>query len=181
MKKYRSPYEAYPFLSEDSRDLRCDFEILTDEMASLTGLLASLCQEDYLKEELTFVSEIIYHLNPSLRTFFSVRDEELAFLLARVGELEEENSSRFKRFVLPLGSSRASLSHVLRAKAKELVRLIYRYSETNTVDEKIIDLANILSGYFFLLALELNKRDGLEEIEYRSRKVNFQSKLDTPL
>lgn len=41
MKKiYRSPYEAYPFLADEARKYDCDFEILTDEIASLTGLLA---------------------------------------------------------------------------------------------------------------------------------------------
>ena len=38
-KVYRSPYEAYPFLSDSSEDLRCDFELLTDEISSKTGLL----------------------------------------------------------------------------------------------------------------------------------------------
>ena len=33
MSLYRSPYEAYPFLSDDGADLRCDFEILTDRIA----------------------------------------------------------------------------------------------------------------------------------------------------
>ena len=33
MELYQSPYEAYPFLSDDSEDLRCDFELLTDELA----------------------------------------------------------------------------------------------------------------------------------------------------
>ena len=28
MKLYRSPYEAYPFLSDADGDLRCDYEIL---------------------------------------------------------------------------------------------------------------------------------------------------------
>lgn len=39
MELYRSPYEAYPFLSDESDDLRCDFELLTDAMSSRTGLL----------------------------------------------------------------------------------------------------------------------------------------------
>ena len=30
MKLYRSPYEAYPFLSDADGDLRCDYEILKD-------------------------------------------------------------------------------------------------------------------------------------------------------
>lgn len=39
MELYRSPYEAYPFLCDSAEVLRCDFELLTDEMASRTGLL----------------------------------------------------------------------------------------------------------------------------------------------
>ena len=31
MELYRSLYEAYPFLSDSGGDLRCDFELLTDE------------------------------------------------------------------------------------------------------------------------------------------------------
>ena len=38
-KMYRSPYEAYPYLSSKPEDLRCDFELMTDELASMTGLL----------------------------------------------------------------------------------------------------------------------------------------------
>ena len=41
MELYRSPYEAYPFLCDADEDLRCDFELLTDEMAGRTGLLAA--------------------------------------------------------------------------------------------------------------------------------------------
>jgi len=78
MKPYRSPYEAYPFLSDAKDDLRCDFEILTDRMASMTGLLASLCPE--YREELLKIDELIYHANPSLRTFFSLTEAEIEWL-----------------------------------------------------------------------------------------------------
>ena len=30
---YRSPDEAYPFLADEPQDLRCDFELLTDELS----------------------------------------------------------------------------------------------------------------------------------------------------
>ncbi len=169
MKKYRSPYEAYPFLSEDSRDLRCDFEILTDRLASQTGLLASMCPEREIKDELIKICGLIYHMNPSLRTFFSIEKDEINFLIDRVGELRKNHSHKFDRFVLPQGSTRGSLAHLLRADAKALVRLIYRYGEDKKVEEGLIDFANLLSGYFFLLALELNSRDKQEEIEYVSR------------
>lgn len=169
-KKYRSPHEAYPFLADPSEDLRCDFEIMTDRLASMTGLLASLCPERDLKEELLFVDEMIYHLNPSLRTFFSLSQEEIDFLIRRVGELEKENAQRYQSFVLPAGSTRGSLAHVLRADAKALVRLLYRYQEkSEPIAPQVYDTLNLLSGYFFQMAMKFNHLDGLDEIPYVSR------------
>lgn len=52
MSLYRSPYEAYPFLCDAGEDLRCDFELLTDEMASRTGLLRAQVKDEALKAEL---------------------------------------------------------------------------------------------------------------------------------
>ena len=165
---YRSPYEAYPFLSDGDGDLRCDFEILSDRLASQTGLLAARVPER--REELLRVCELIYHANPTLRTFFSVTDEELGWMKARVDALAEETKGLCDLFVLPAGGERACLAHVLRTDAKALVRLLYRHAErTGGVPEGLIDLANLLSGYFFLLALWLNREDGVREIPFRSR------------
>ena len=49
---YRSPYEAYPFLCDESGDLRCDFELLTDALASGAGLLRAGVQDEALRAEL---------------------------------------------------------------------------------------------------------------------------------
>ena len=44
MELYHSPWEAYPFLSDAPDDLRCDFELLTDETASeKVNLVGNLC------------------------------------------------------------------------------------------------------------------------------------------
>ena len=61
---YRSPYEAYPFLCDADDDLRCDFELLTDELASGAGLLRSQITQPPLADELLWVCELIYHMNP---------------------------------------------------------------------------------------------------------------------
>ena len=69
MSVYRSPYEAYPFLCDPDGDLRCDFEIMTDRLASGIGQLAALVPER--REELLRVDALVYHANPTLRTFFN--------------------------------------------------------------------------------------------------------------
>lgn len=168
MKLYRSPYEAYPFLSDDDGDLRCDFEILTDRISSTTGLLAALCPER--REELLKLDELIYHANPTLRTFMSVTPEEIAWLKERTEALQEETKGLCERFVLPAGTPRACVAHILRTDGKRLVRMLYRRAQRGgKVEEALFDFANLVSGYFFLLALLLNRADGFEEVPFVSR------------
>ena len=167
---YRSPYEAYPFLSEPAQDLRCDFELRTDELASLTGLLRSLVPADAagIAADLVWTCEMIYHLNPSLRTNFRLTDDEILHLKVLTQRLAEEHEP--KGFVLPLGTTAACTAHLLRVRAKELVRFLYRCVEAGiTVDTRAIDFANLLSGYFFLLALTLNGAAGFPEVPFVSR------------
>lgn len=176
---YRSPYEAYPFLSDAPDDLRCDFEILTDELASGTGLLRAhflaftqqhTCAESALCDELNWICEIIYHINPTLRTRLTVTSDECKHLHAAVDRLTEQTKDRCNKFVLPTGGALACEAHVLRVKAKKLVRLIYRHiASGHEVPDLLLDVANLLSGYFFLLALHLNDLEGVEEIPFVSR------------
>ena len=167
---YRSPYEAYPFLCEDGDDLRCDFELLTDAMASRTGLLRAQVADGALREELLWICELIYHINPTLRTFLSVTEAETARLRAAAARLEAECAGRCGLFVLTQGCEAACTAHLLRVEAKMLVRLIYRHArQGHDVPDALLDIANLLSGYFFQLALKLNALAGVEEIPYVSR------------
>ena len=171
MSLYRSPYEAYPFLCDADDDLRCDFELLTDELASGTGLLRSQITEQDLAEELLWICELVYHINPALRTTFTVTESEIARLVSIVEKLQTE--SKVHGFVLPCGCQGACTAHLLRVKAKCLVRLLYRYLQRGyEVPDRLLDLCNLLSGYFFLLALKLNALNGLEERSYQSRNYH---------
>ena len=167
---YRSPDEAYPFLADEPQDLRCDFELLTDELASLTGLLAAKMEEPALREELLWLDEMIYHANPTLRTTFSIRPEEVKALRERTQLLMRESAGTVNRFVLPQGCETAALAHVLRVKSKELVRLLYRHiHQGHETPEELVDFCNLMSGYFFGLALKLNRSARVEEKDFVSR------------
>lgn len=169
-KKYKSKFEAYPFLNDDSDDLRCDFEILTDEIASHIGLLRSLVKDDGIRKELSTICELVYHVNPSLRTFVSVTEDELDWLEESTNKLYEEVKDRCEKFALPQGCESAGHAHILRVKCKALVRMLYRYNEQgNDVPDILYDFTNLLSGYFFNLALKLNELNGIDEIEFKTR------------
>ncbi|MDR2102100.1 MAG: ATP--cob(I)alamin adenosyltransferase [Treponema sp.] len=173
-------YLAYSFLYDDPQDLRCDFEIATDEIASMIGLLASLIQDGALRGDLNRLNELMYHINPSLRTKTAVTGDELDWLRGRVGELQERIKEGFDRaapsragaprFVVPQGCTAACYSHIIRNKCKALVRLLYRCREQGVKTEPILfHFINLYSGYFYSLALKLNQDEGAAEIPFTSR------------
>ena len=111
-------------------------------------------------DELHWINELVYHLNPSLRMGVKITTEERDKLL----ELTEAMQARSggQGFVLPEGSEAAALAHIVRCKCKKLVRLTYRHLEaagrgelTQEALEILIDVPNLLSGYFFGFALTL--------------------------
>lgn len=170
---YHSPYEAYPFLADAAEDLRCDFEILTDRLSSETGLLRSLVHDEELRAELLKVDELIYHANPTLRTHMTVTEDEVLWLKSCVERMKKETEGRCKMFVLPQGSTAGCVAHLLRTDGKALVRLLYRFSYAgNEVNPLLFDFVNLLSGYFFVLALRLNDMENVEEIPFISRNYH---------
>ena len=176
-----SKYLAYCYLYDDASDLKCDFEILTDEISSMIGLLRSLLDEtdkaadSGLEEDFCKINELMYHINPSLRTKVMVTEEELEWLYEKTQKLQkavEEELPKGKglAFFIPQGCTQASLSHVIRSKCKVLVRLLSRYKQQgNKVEEILFDFTNLYSGYFFSLALWFNKIHGIKEHLFMSR------------
>jgi ATP:cob(I)alamin adenosyltransferase len=176
----KQDYLAYSFLYDDPTDIRCDFEIMSDEIASMIGLLRSLIDNKETRDDLSKTIELMYHINPSLRTKTAVTAEELTWLRERIEHIQEEIREAFNkaapsrgkapRFVLPQGCTAAAYSHIIRNKCKSLVRLLHRHQQQgNAVDDIIFNFANLFSGYFFSLALKLNKDNGVEEIKFNSR------------
>lgn len=169
-KLYRSPYEAYPFLADEAEDYRCDFELLTDYVASQIGLLRCAVIDTEIREELRKICELVYHMNPSLRTFVSITQDEVEWLYGRTEELKRKTDGRCRQFVLTQGGESACRAHTLRVLGKGIVRFLYRYEQQgHPVPPILYDFANLLSGYFFYLALECNRLEGIEEIPYISR------------
>jgi len=176
-----SKYLAYTFLYENAVDLKCDFEILTDEISSMIGLVRSLLDETdktagpELEEDLCKINELMYHINPSLRTKVMVSTEELDWLCGKTQSLQNAVEETLPggngvTFVIPQGCTQAAYSHVIRNRCKALVRLVSRYQQRgNTVDEIIFDFVNLYSGYFYFLALWFNKNHGIEERSFISR------------
>jgi len=180
-----SKYLAYTFLYDEAADLKCDFEILSDEISSMIGLLRSLLDEKDiaadpgLEENLCIINELMYHINPSLRTEVMVTENELDWLFQMTQALktaakEAEPKNGGLTFFIPQGCTQAAYSHVIRSKCKTLVRLLSRYKQQgNAVDDILFDFTNLYSGYFHNLALWFNKIHGVKERVFTSRAYKF--------
>ncbi|MEF9951006.1 MAG: ATP:cob(I)alamin adenosyltransferase [Clostridium sp.] len=166
----KEKYLAYPFIYDDPLDYRCDFEIFTDEISSTIGLLRAKVSDENLREELSQINEIMYHINASLRTFTSVTLDELKWVESKIEEYRVETKDRCNKFVTPQGGEAACTAHIIRSKCKALARLMHRHEmQGNNVDPLLYNFVNLYSGYFFLLALKLNKMEDINETEFVSR------------
>ena len=146
-----SKYEAYPFLHEDS--LMCDYEILTDRYASaMSNIYGLLKDED--KPNVKMICELVYHANPCIRNKCEITDSDLNTLVEIMNGYDKYMP---KYFVLPLDTNPVSgAAEVLRAEAKQIVRLIYRIEreEGIDVDVKVYDVFNITSEIMFGIAMK---------------------------
>ena len=161
-------YLSYPFLYENKNIV--DFELLTDEIASYLALAMSVCEEETLRNELQKIAILVYHLNPCIRKHSRLEKDEIAWLFSRYNYYDDKTKIRPTLFVLPAGTTLASVLHILRCKSKQLVRVLHHIYESKIeFDDSIFDFTNVLANYFFVVALHVNKLEGVEEIPFTSR------------
>ena len=156
---------SYPFLKETS--LKCDYEIMTDELSSLLGLCDASCKHI---EELGKLVEITYHLNGSVRGKNAIEETDLDFIDRAHEKYHQILGEKTKTFVLPKGCIGACHLHLARVKAKEVARLLYKIDrEENKVDQILFDFVNLLSNTLFLMAIFENQEEGIDEVKFVSK------------
>lgn len=155
---------AYPFL--DSQDLRCDYELTSDYLASVFGLLAS--QTSNYQEFYLWCCDKVYHANGSVRGKLAIDENDFEYLLNFYNELETSYGP-IKHFVIPSGVQEACQLHLARCECKKLVRLMYKLNETYEVAPILFDFISLLSNTCFMLALVVNKEQAYQEQVFVSK------------
>ncbi|WP_305416957.1 cobalamin adenosyltransferase [Photobacterium leiognathi] len=161
---------AYPFIFEDSP--LCDFEILTDELCTYTGLALSQLEEGELRQSLEWLQPRIFHLNGSIRGKCGIFEADIEKLKADYHYFREQVCDSNKRFVLPRGVGPVIQLHQCRSLAKKVVRqLVLVDASGKKVPETLPRFTNLLVNYYFALTRVLNQQAGIEEPEYIS--INY--------
>lgn len=155
---------AYSFLTEKS--LCCDYEIMTDQLASDIALAS---HDVKACDELLQLCELVYHCNGSIRGKFAIEEKDLLWL-NEVYEKYLALNGETRMFVVPAGSKGACWLHHLRVEAKQCVRLAYRIEQEGiAVKQRLLDFLNLLSNVFFQMALYENKQNNIQEVPFHSK------------
>ena len=144
-----------------------------DELNSWIGLLlAELPVDEQLIEPLTDIQHRLFDLGGELAVpgFQLIQAEMVSDLEALCDQLNEELPP-LKEFILPGGSKSAGLCHMARAVARRAERIIVKLSKEETVGDDLKRYINRLSDVLFVMARQLARRDGGQEVFWKSRRT----------
>ena len=157
-----------------------------DELNSWVGyIISQLPQENQgIKEELEALQHLLFDAGTDLSTPieaqrpFKLQKESVHWLEQRI-DFYTAQSPDIDRFILPGGTSAASMVHVARTIARRAERIIVRLNWTAKINEEVLIFTNRLSYYFYALARYLNVQAQRPDVFYeRSEKVFHKIKED---
>lgn len=169
---------CYPFIYEQS--LKCDYEILTDELCRQIGGILALMPPEFgdLTAELERLQPIIYHLNGSIRGRCALTEADLDWLRERYVSHREATADAIHGFVLPRGAPPVAELNRASSAAKKAIRLMVRLNTEEGVEipEVLHRFCNVLCNYCFTLTIVINQRRGLREIPFESGSYPSRAK-----
>ncbi|CAH0209296.1 hypothetical protein SRABI133_02117 [Peribacillus simplex] len=110
-----------------------------------------------------------YHLNGSVRGKLAITSDDLDRLSAIYDRYVAEVKDRIETFVLPQGSTAACTLHTCRSEAKKSVRALHKVSLEKEIPGILFDYAHLLANVLFVMAVYVNKQQGIEEIPFISK------------
>ena len=171
MKKNDWRYKSYPFMREKS--CLVDYEIRTDSMTTQIGHAIAVLEKEEGAGEIVHIlrqiQPLAYHVNGSVRGRVAITEEDLAWLDGVYDDFVERGGEAIKQFVLPQGSQGATALHICRSEAKKSYRALHKVSEEREVPDILFQFLGLLANVFFVLAVEINKLQNIEEIIFTSK------------
>jgi len=149
-------------------DLRIECLGNLDELSSFIGLAISKIKIDEVKDQLIKIQRIIYLAgaevaDPTDKT--QLIKEEYLLDLENITDRFSSYLEPLKHFIIPGGSEEASLIHICRSISRRVERSLVRLKKEANLNPILLKYFNRLSSFFFVLALYLNKIQGIKEIE----------------
>ena len=151
-------------------DLRIDTYGTVDELNAYVGLLRDQEVNAKRKKILVEIQDRLFTIGSILATEPGNKKVKIPALSQQdVAQLEKEIDSMestlapMKSFVLPGGHPSVSFGHVTRTVCRRAERLVIKLSESEKIDELVIQYLNRLSDYFFVLCRKMTDELKVEE------------------
>lgn len=160
---------SYPFIYEQTGS--CDFEILTDELCTVTGLAGSACSTEHtdIQTVLFELQPKIFDLNGSVRGACAISEEDIARLKTQYEAFRSLLPPNQPHFVLPRGTGVAVPLHYCRSLSKKATRALVQLDANRAVVPPTLPrYCNVLTNLYFIMTRVVNTRAGTEEPEYIS-------------
>lgn len=142
-----------------------------DELNAWIGMLrAALPDSDVLQSLLHQIQHDLFDLGGELAVpGYQLLNEQLVTDLELALSDLNEQLPPLKEFILPGGNTAAAHAHMARTVCRRAERVLVAMLETDTVNPLALQYINRLSDLMFVMARNLARRNGGEEILWKTR------------
>jgi len=138
-----------------------------DHLNSLIGLARSFNRFDDVDRILEDIQNDFFLIGSELAGSDKKIDAERTKKLEGYIIQFESDLKPLSHFIFPTGSQASSLLHVCRSFCRGVEQFAFSLSEKMTISPHILSYLNRLSDVLFVLARVVNKREGIEEKEWK--------------
>ena len=157
-------------------ELRIEAYGTVDELNSHLGLVRDYAGEAGIKVLLKSIQDLLFTLGANLASdpekalpVPDIQEEDITILEQEIDRMNE-GLPELKNFILPGGHPAVSFCHIARCVCRRAERLTVHLAQQEQVTPILIKYLNRLSDYLFVLARQLAKEQGAEEVIWSPRK-----------
>jgi|ECHnycMinimDraft_1075156.scaffolds.fasta_scaffold00305_1 cob(I)alamin adenosyltransferase len=136
-----------------------------DELNSALGLCASIYPK--LRTVLLSIQSRLLAISSELAGFTLGFSEEEVLALERSLSQFSADVPELKHFILPGGSTGASVLHLARSVCRRAERSLVALSRERSLSEVYVKYLNRLSSLLFVMALWVNVKEGVSEVVWK--------------
>jgi cob(I)alamin adenosyltransferase len=157
-------------------ELRIEAYGTVDELNSHLGLVRDYAGEGRIKVLLKSIQDLLFTLGANLASdpekalpVPDIQEEDITVLEQEIDRMNE-GLPELKNFILPGGHPAVSFCHIARCVCRRAERLAVHLAQQEPVPPILIKYLNRLSDYLFVLARQLAKEQGADEVIWSPRK-----------
>ncbi len=156
--------------------IRIDAYGTVDELNSCIGLVRDHSANETTRDVLKEVQGRLFTIGANLASdpdkdmaVPDLREEDIGLLEKEMDRMDE-SLPELRNFILPGGHPAVSFCHIARCVCRRAERRVVALAQAEWADEMIIRYLNRLSDYLFVLARQIAREHGAEEISWAPRR-----------